>query len=70
MGDAVSTQLHFRPGSREALEASSPSRPWMSVFEEDGETGYFYALDRERWHGNRIVDAIQIYTMREDYGRR
>ena len=40
----------------------------MSVFEDDGETGYFYALDRERSHGNKIVNAIQIYTTSEDYG--
>ena len=40
----------------------------MTVFEDDGDTGYFYALDLRRDHGEKIVDAIQIYTTTEDYG--
>jgi hypothetical protein len=40
----------------------------MTVFEDDGETGYFYALDVGREHGQKIVDAMQVYTRTEDYG--
>jgi hypothetical protein len=40
----------------------------MAVFEDDGDSGYFYALDVRREHGEKIVDAIQIYTTTEDFG--
>jgi hypothetical protein len=68
MGASDLAQRHFQPGSGETLESSSPTRAWMSVFEDDGQTGYLYALDRERSHANKIVDAVQIYTTTENYG--
>jgi hypothetical protein len=50
------------------LDSRSPAGASMTVFEDDGDTGYFYALDVGREHGEKIVDAIQIYTTTEDFG--
>jgi hypothetical protein len=44
------------------IEGRSPSGLYSAVFEDDGETGYFYALDRGRGE-QPIVDAMQIYNV-------
>jgi hypothetical protein len=49
----------FTPGTEAWFASDSPSSPVSVVFEDDGESGYFYAHDRER---TSILDAIQIYT--------
>ena len=33
------------------------------VFEDDGETGYFYAEDQQSGKENPIVDAVHIYNV-------
>jgi hypothetical protein len=58
----------LRPGHHVTLESRSPDKPLMAVFEDDGETGYFYAVDLSREHGSKIVDAVQIYVAKEEYG--
>ena len=40
----------------------------MTVFEDDGQTGYVYALDLGGEHGQKIVDALQIYVAKEEFG--
>jgi hypothetical protein len=36
------------------------------VFEDDGETGYFYAVEKDpEGHGLRILDALHIYETDE-----
>jgi hypothetical protein len=35
-----------------------------AVFEDDGRTGYFYALD-ESLEGNPILDAVHIYNVED-----
>jgi hypothetical protein len=67
-GPAEDREARFRPGSRETLNSRSPGGASMTVFEDDGDTGYFYALDVAREHGEKIVDAIHIYTTTEDFG--
>jgi len=49
-------------GIATTLEGRSPLRQLSTVFEDDGQTGYFYALDLEK-EGNPIVDAMQIYNV-------
>ena len=52
----------MRVGDEVVLEEQSPSQPFSTVFEDDGGTGYFYALDH-RGQENPIVDALCIYTV-------
>lgn len=52
----------FRPGSDTWIASDSPSSQYSGVFEDDGETAYFYAYDR----GNPeqpILDAVHIYNV-------
>jgi len=44
------------------VEGPSPSTPFAAIFEDDGETGYFYALDT-RQEENPIIDALHIYEV-------
>lgn len=48
-------------GQELVLEGPSPSAGFVTVFEDDGTTGYFYALDLSRTD-NPIVDAVHIYN--------
>ena len=47
-------------GDPVVVEGESPTPPYVVVFEDDGDTGYFYALDTSRTD-NPIVDALHIY---------
>jgi hypothetical protein len=62
------TETRIRPGHYGVAESRSPSQSFMTVFEDDGETGYVYALDLGREHGQKIVDALQIYVAKEEFG--
>jgi hypothetical protein len=44
------------------IESHSPSEPYATVFEDDGDTGYFYALDL-RDPQNPVRDAVHIYNV-------
>jgi hypothetical protein len=52
---------HFYPGQEAFLASDSPASSFSGVFGYDGETGYFYALDRAE-HQNPILDAVHIYN--------
>jgi hypothetical protein len=60
------TEMRVRPGHHGTLESRSPTGAFMARFEDDGETGYVYAVDLGREHGSKIIEAIQIYVARED----
>jgi len=49
-------------GKETVVEGPSPTPPLMAVFEDDGETGYFYALDNSR-ADDPIMDALHIYDV-------
>ena len=49
-------------GKATTIEAPSPSEAFGVVFEDDGDTGYFYGLDFGR-DENPIVDALHIYNV-------
>jgi hypothetical protein len=52
----------FRPGAEVWIASDSATSPYSGVFEDDGETAYFYAYDR----GNPeqpILDAVHIYNV-------
>ena len=52
----------FRPGTDTWIESDSLTSAFSGVFEDDGETGYFYAYDRRETQ-QPILDAVQIYNV-------
>lgn len=54
------TKDTIRVGEERVVESGSPVGRYRAVFEDDGKTGYFYALDTAR-PGNPIVDALHVY---------
>ncbi|WP_083919036.1 DUF2251 domain-containing protein [Rudaea cellulosilytica] len=62
---AIATVAHqeIHVGSSVVIEASAPDRRYKVVFEDDGETGYFYAVDPAKV-SQPIQDAVQIYNVK------
>jgi hypothetical protein len=56
----VEETLHVGAGA--FVASDSPNGRWSSFFEDDGETGYFYAWDLEL-RDNNILDALHIYNV-------
>ena len=52
----------FKPGDRVTFASDSPTHPYNAFFEDDGETGYFYAMNVDRSE-NMILDAVHIYNV-------
>jgi hypothetical protein len=52
----------IRVGEPVVIEGRSPSTQFTTIFEDDGETGYFYGLDTSR-QGQPILDAMLIYNV-------
>jgi hypothetical protein len=50
----------FFPGIETWYASEAPTSEFRAVFEDDGETGYFYAYDCEG--EARILDALHIYN--------
>ncbi|AWH88601.1 DUF2251 domain-containing protein [Limnobaculum parvum] len=57
----VTMQAQLIIGEAQVIESRSPDGTFVTVFEDDGGTGYFYALD-ESLEGNPIKDAVHIYN--------
>jgi hypothetical protein len=53
----------FLPGDETWYASDAPAGSYSVVFEDDGETGYFYAVER-RGADMQILDAVQIYAVR------
>ncbi len=78
MNPALKSKSPWRPGMTAAMESASPSAPYAVVFEDDGATGYAYAIDRSadssrsasisamaKALGDRtykVVDALYVYS--------
>lgn len=58
----VTAEGEFMVGTPVVLEAETIDGPWGCVFEDDGETAYFYALDF-RNEQQPIVNALHIYNV-------
>jgi hypothetical protein len=55
--------LTFKPGDA-FLSSDSPAVPWTAVFEDEGQSGYFYACDRsQQTQEHSIMDAMLIYNL-------
>ena len=50
-------------GEDAVVISESASERWGSFFEDDGDTGYFYAMDLERGSEIQILDAVHIYNV-------
>jgi hypothetical protein len=49
------------------IESFSPENNYGVVFEDDGETAYFYAVEKDNeGQGLKILDALHIYETEED----
>ena len=55
-------EQRFKPGAPVVVAADSPIERFSTVFEDDGQTGYFYAYD-SRSTTNPILDAVHIYNV-------
>jgi hypothetical protein len=51
----------FTPGEETFHASDSPVSSFSAVFEDNGDTGYFYAYDRAAPEDARILDACHIY---------
>lgn len=60
----ITVQAQLIVGEAQVIESLSPDGPFAAVFEDDGETGYFYALI-EGFDGNPIQDALHIYNVED-----
>lgn len=41
----ITANEQFQVGSPTIIDEDSPDKPFAAVFEDDGDTGYFYAVD-------------------------
>ena len=56
-------------GEKNAIQGRSPMNELVTVFEDDGTTGYFYARDQSG-SGNPILDTLHIYNVSDVAGVR
>lgn len=54
----------LRVGEPLIVEGPSPSSPFLTVFEDDAQTGYFYGLDTSR-PDRKILDAMHVYDVEQ-----
>jgi hypothetical protein len=52
----------FKVGQPRVVDADSPIGRYATVFEDDGETGCFYAVDTDVEDGNPVQDALLVYV--------
>ena len=45
------------------VDADSPAGRYATVFEDDGQTGCFYAVDTDVEDGNPVQDALLVYIV-------
>ena len=53
--------VELQIGEKRVIEAPAPEAPFVVAFEDDGETGYFYAC--EKGAPTYIQDALHIYNV-------
>jgi len=58
----ITVEKEITVGQAVVVDGPSPLSQFAVVFEDDGETGYFYGLDTSR-KDNPILDALQIYNV-------
>lgn len=58
----ITAEQEFFVGTDTIIQGPAPEGTLQAVFEDDEDTGYFYALDMS-CDGNRIQDALHIYNV-------
>lgn len=59
-------ELAFAAGENNFVESFAPENNYGVVFEDDGETAYFYAVEKDKEaSGLRVLDALHIYEVDE-----
>lgn len=53
----------LRVGQPLVVDADSPGGRYATVFEDDGATGCFYAVDTDVEDGNPVQDALLVYVV-------
>jgi hypothetical protein len=65
---AMSSQTHLSEmiiiGNPISLECPSPQTSFAVIFEDEGETGYFYGLNLEN-KKQPVMDSLHIYDVRD-----
>ena len=59
----ITVEQEISVGKPVVVDGLSPVTRFAVVFEDDGDTGYFYGLDTTR-KDNRILDALHIYDVK------
>ena len=62
MGSSIQLQETLHVGQAAAYKSVSPKASFAVVFEDDGDTGYLYALDTTRTE-QPILDTLHIYNV-------
>lgn len=57
----ITAESELSVGTALVVEAQAPQERFVAVFEDDGDTGYFYAVDPSA-DDNPIQDALHIYN--------
>jgi hypothetical protein len=62
MNATVDAEQVITPGDKSYVDSSSATTSFATFFEDDGDTGYFYAVERS---GSEItiLDALQVYVV-------
>lgn len=60
----MTAQTQLIVGEAMAIKSLAPDGMLAAVFEDDGNTGYFYVLD-ESAEGNPVRDAVHIYNVED-----
>ena len=58
----IAARETFQVGQPLVVDADSPIGRYATVFEDDGETGCFYAVDTDVEDGNPVQDALLVYV--------
>jgi len=61
MSAILDVEQNIQVGTATMIFSASQSTSYAAVFEDDGETGYFYGLDNSLGE-SPIVDALHIYN--------
>ncbi len=61
MNATVDAEQMVTPGDKSYVDSASPKTSFATFFEDDGDTGYFYAVER-LGSDITILDAVQVYV--------
>ncbi len=60
----IVAEQEFHVGDPIEIEGTAPEGPFAVMFEDDGDTGYLYALDASM-SDDPIQDAVHIYNVKD-----